>query len=61
MYIYVADVMKSLTVYEFNASFPINRLTVKAWHASGQWCLEMLRLGSSLNTNVPAGLAYFEK
>ena len=52
-YIYVADVMKSLTVYYFNdllpidRSFDIGRLQVKAWHSSGQWCLEMLRLGDS--------------
>jgi hypothetical protein len=53
LYIYVADVMKSLTFYEFNGGFPINRLMVKAWHSSGQWCLEMLRLGSQPSANVP--------
>jgi hypothetical protein len=34
-YIYVADVMKSLTIYAFNPSFAMNRLSVNAWHASG--------------------------
>jgi hypothetical protein len=39
--------MKSLTIYAFNPGFAINRLSQKAWHASGQWCLEMLRLGDA--------------
>ena len=42
--IIVGDIMKSLSVYEFNPEIPMNRLQISHRNPQGQWCVEMCQI-----------------